>query len=378
MFRDYSSEKLIELQNFVNLDMNFWSFLGDMISDLLLYLKKISGFSDISSAEDVSAYHREVIDMHNYTNSELIDIFNEVNGLDMTFGNRIATSVFEPLDVLSKTLKMFSDQINPQSGGFTVAGINIIAEKAKALADPVWEKTNAALDASLSEEAKRLMAEGGKQALKSGLSFIIHCASFLGSGDGFYVWDMLDDFTEFGYALATELYVGGGWLGAKILKDDQTSRKFYSETLNEAENYLEIDSMLEDLSVRLEDSGWQKGSEWVKTLDDGSRVIRTSIKMYNSLSKGLDGLFGEGSKVNPNAFEEPTPIKKVETFKKTIEGVEKAVKAIDSFTDERQRGVMSYLIDESKIGKFPKQIGKLKGEIQSLIEDGFRLAGIPQ
>ena len=384
MLRDYSEQKLLELQNYVNLDVDFWEFLGDAISDLLLYLRKISGFLDIDNAENVSAYQRDVIDMHNYTCKELIDIFQAVDQLDQVFGARIDTSVTEPLIALSKTLQMYVNQINPQSsGGLTVAGIQSIAQKAKEVLDPVWEKANIAFDATLKEKAEHLAAEAGKQMLLSTLSFAADCISLLRTGDVLYLWDMLDDFTEFKYALGSEIDILGGLAGREILTymgNDQAGRVWYADQLDKAEKDLEIDSTLKELSTLLDDAGFKEDAKAVRILDDGSRVVRTGIKLYKGLSKGLDSKFGDASKVNPDAIKEPTPIKKAEVLKDKakeiqsgIEAVKGGIEIVDAYTEDKERGLAEYYIDESQVGKYPKKVGKLKGKIDTLVEDGAEL-----
>lgn len=117
MYRDFSNASKDNLLRLINdVEDSKWTDATDRLGDVGLTLLSWSGKLRIKHyLNNVSSYHRKVIDKNNTTKSELYRIFDNVRRIDFEFKNK-CSSVTQILETLDSYVLTLNEIVNPVNG----------------------------------------------------------------------------------------------------------------------------------------------------------------------------------------------------------------------------------------------------------------------
>lgn len=381
MERDYSAAKLAELKSYVNSDMSLWEDLIDKVFDLGIIAKKVAGFLDLEKCDaTLERYHRDVVDMHNYTCQDLDKIFDTVWNCDAVYCNRLRTTVLEQLKYLNSNMMSLADMIDPATPvQFTASGIQMLSDRIQRVNETRSEQINAAFDEVLEEKWRRIASDAATQTLKSGASFALGLVKTMVAvvkGDRVEAfvscWDTLDSATQFLFsAVSIPMTIFGGFVGSKVIKG-QKGRVFDAEQLEKADKQLKIDSVLQALSYYYgNEVNDQEASQAFKSADDATKTMKTGYKLYKSVKKveSLKDIFIAGGE-NAELPKTVNPIKeKIDAAKETVETIKIIPDVIDARRNGGFEGLAEYCVEETPGGGILKKSKKGGKYGASTIED---------
>lgn len=126
MFRDFSSEAREQLKQYAKdaTPTDWIEEIEDAFSDFGTW---VTGLSMSEYKNDVSSFHQKVVDYKDTTTDEIDIIFNNVIGIDGTYGGSCA-DVVAHLKNIVKTVNDLADCIDPNGGNLSVEHMTEVME----------------------------------------------------------------------------------------------------------------------------------------------------------------------------------------------------------------------------------------------------------
>lgn len=126
MFRDFSESAKQQLLGYVDevTPKNDWARITDAVGDIGLTVQRVLGQLNISNyINNVSDYHRKIIDKNNATAKQIEQIFSDVQGVDTSYMGYVS----EQVNYGQQIARLISDMANiidPNGGNMSVAKMN--------------------------------------------------------------------------------------------------------------------------------------------------------------------------------------------------------------------------------------------------------------
>ena len=136
MYRDFSEKSKQELLNIIDTVesekiTNFTDWVGDRWLDIESWL----GFLQIGKyVNNVSAYHKKVIDKNNTSKEKINDIFARVHAVDARYKNKLV-SISNQMNALVRYINGLEMVMNPTDCNFSADSIEVSVGK-------IWEETS--------------------------------------------------------------------------------------------------------------------------------------------------------------------------------------------------------------------------------------------
>ena len=115
IIRDFTDEKRAELESQIreleSENKGFFNFVGDRLDDLL---KGIKGVKIDNYLDNISDYHRLILDIRNTTLKQLREIFNAVHQVDVSYNTRLS-SIFSQLFAYKTSVSALAGLIEPNA-----------------------------------------------------------------------------------------------------------------------------------------------------------------------------------------------------------------------------------------------------------------------
>lgn len=129
MKRDFSDAALQTLLGLVEeVEDRQWCGATDWLGDRWSGLRKWTGFLDIDKyADNVDAYHEEMIDKNNATKESIQQIFEDVRQADTAYGS-IAGNLLDSVRTQKEYIEKLAAAIDPSQPNFTIEGIQGLLE----------------------------------------------------------------------------------------------------------------------------------------------------------------------------------------------------------------------------------------------------------
>lgn len=399
MLRDYSEEKLNELQGFCeySFQRGFWEEAWDALSDIGKWITKLTGIVDIDNyVGNVSEYHKFIVDMKNYTNMELSDIFNAVHETDYEYQKNI-TPFTQAINELSTALKGMAEAI--PSVFFDEMALGKLGKKIEKWETKIDETTlqvEASVDRLIEMKQSRMQEEEVKNIVKATLSIsvtalkiVVDAATGNAVAAGSDAWDMLDGAARLGVnigSLITMTAIPLVWSGCK---DKQKYQSSYLETLEDLDEIDDSKTFLKAASVSFKQQGMEEFAEGLDSLDKGANVVRNGYKLYKGATGFVKG-FGE-SRFDLKIELDDGKIKMLEEAKKTQEQIETIKETYSNakagsfvlgmvkdvvdyayaYAEDGERGVLDEIgKGHSKLGGLVDKTGKLNKAVGDFVEKG--------
>ena len=246
MIRDFSEdrkEKLKKQIDEINSETLCW--LTDGLGDLGTRFSRWIGILDINNYMDnISAYHKKMLDMNDMTKKEIDQIFEEVYSVDSEFKKKFG-EVSSMLDTWIDNVHILRDQINP---GFSIAPAASIRKDCKEInkkLETARGEIAETYDKELTYSEKRAALEAAKGSVSALGEFAGNILAMPGkmisgvlSGDYAEIvsaeWDLINSMFSFGQKAAAFTAVGLG-IGIGSLSG-KNKNKVREKALEESES----------------------------------------------------------------------------------------------------------------------------------------------
>lgn len=294
MYRDYTEATFDELKRQIKeINDSDFSIITDALGDLWYTFQSWIGVLKIDNyLDDVSSYHKKVLDQHNTSIADLDRIFNAVHTVDQNYSVKVG-DINSTMDTYHRFLAQMTELINPTAFGFTASAVRAQMDAMSQEMTDAANKLDEVYDESLIMREKQIAKDAALGLIGDLLSVPAHIFGFTinvakgniagAAADG---WGLINDVFTTGEDLCALAEVG---LGKVIsgLNGGQKSYRLYA--IGEADQM----QARTGLSSELEAAGcpeWMvKGCE---AIDLGAEVVG-----FVSTAKGFVGDAGEAAKV---------------------------------------------------------------------------------
>lgn len=309
MIRDFSEdrkEKLKKQIDEINSETLCW--LTDGLGDLGTRFSKWIGLLDINNYMDnISAYHKKVLDMNDMTKKEIDQIFEDVYSVDSEYKEQFRDAG-SGLDKWISKVHILRDQINPGFSITSAAGIRKSCKEINKEIEAVRKEMAEAYEKELAYSEKRAAMEAAKGFVTAFADGIGNVMSMPGkmissvlsgnpAGIASATWDLVNSVFSVGQKgaafTAVILGIGIGSLSGK------NKNKVREKALEESESLNSRDGLTGEFESLSQSGTWEK-------------------KIYGGLAKGSGALDDMNSmyKVYEGAKELTTDTFKKENFTK--------------------------------------------------------------
>ena len=301
MIRDFSEdrkEKLKKQIDEINSETLCW--LTDGLGDLGTRFSRWIGILDINNYMDnISAYHKKMLDMNDMTKKEIDQIFEEVYSVDSEFKKKFG-EVSSMLDTWIDNVHILRDQINP---GFSIAPAASIRKDCKEInkkLETARGEIAETYDKELTYSEKRAALEAAKGSVSALGEFAGNILAMPGkmisgvlSGDYAEIvsaeWDLINSMFSFGQKAAAFTAVGLG-IGIGSLSG-KNKNKVREKALEESESLNSRDGLTGEFESLAQSGTWEKKiygglAKGSGALDD----INSMYKVYED-AKGMTDTF---------------------------------------------------------------------------------------
>ena len=368
MKRDYSASKLQELKGYVNQNMGLWDDAIDIIGDFVILAKSFFGILELDKNIDrLKQYHRDVVDMHNYTCQDLEKIFESVREVDTVYCSRLRITVSDHLKYLNDNLMSFTEMIDPTSSiQFTSSGILALSDSIQRASAKHSELINATFDEVLREKWHRIGKDAAVQALKSAASFGLNLLKTMAAvikGDPVEAvvscWDMLDSASQFLFSfISIPVTIIGGMVGSMAYKGEK-GRIIAAEQFDKADKQLKIDSVLQSISYYYGEEVNEKGvSQAFKDADDVTKTLKAGYKAYKGVKKTGEFFKGGGDPIEPLQEKAEYIKEHIDTAKERAENIKSISDLVDAYHEGGWFGIVEHCVEEIPLMDLPKKIVK--------------------
>lgn len=209
MYRDYTEATLNELkQQIREINESDFSPITDFFGDIWYGVQSLVGVLKIDNyLNDVSSYHRKVLDQHDTTVKELEGIFTAVRNVDAASATKLET-LNNSAESYRKYIEQMAELINPSAFGFSAAAVRAQCEALSQEMQSANDDLDAVFEESLKTRKKQIAKKAAWELLQDVLSvpkrvgkFIVHVADGDVLAAGADVWGVIDDF----FSLCTDL-----------------------------------------------------------------------------------------------------------------------------------------------------------------------------
>lgn len=283
MIRDFSEEKKERLKKQIDeINSETLCWLTDGLGDLGTRFVKWIGILDINNYMDnISAYHKKMLDMNDMTKKEIDQIFEDVYSVDSTYKDEFGEAASGLESWISK-VNILRDQINPGFSIASAAGIRKSCREVNKEIEAVRKNMAETYDKELTYAEKRAAMEAAKGFVADLGTGIGNLMSMPGkmiesvlsgnpAGIASATWDLINSVFSVGQKAAAFAVVGLG-IGIGSLSG-KSKNKVREKALEESESLNSRNGLtgeFEDLShaggfAGIVYGGLEKGSG---TLDD--------------------------------------------------------------------------------------------------------------
>ena len=163
MIRDFSEEKKERLKKQIDeINSETLCWLTDGLGDLGTRFVKWIGILDINNYMDnISAYHKKMLDMNDMTKKEIDQIFEDVYSVDSTYKDEFGEAASGLESWISK-VNILRDQINPGFSIASAAGIRKSCREVNKEIEAVRKNMAETYDKELTYAEKRAAMEAAK------------------------------------------------------------------------------------------------------------------------------------------------------------------------------------------------------------------------
>lgn len=294
MYRDYTEETFDELKRQIReINNTDFSTITDALGDLWYTFQSWIGVLKIDNyLDDVSAYHKKVLDQHNTSIADLERIFNAVYAVDQDYSTKVS-GINSTMDTYCRFLMKMTELINPTAFGYTAAAVHSqMNAMSQEMAD-ASKKLDELYDESLTMREKQIAKDAALDLISDLLSVPAHVFSFTANvakgnisgavADG---WNLINDVFTTGEDLCALAAVGLGKLISGLGGGEKGYRLY---AVGEADQM----QARTGLSAELEAADCP---EWLvkrcEAIDIGTEVVG-----FVSTAKGLVGDANEAAKV---------------------------------------------------------------------------------
>lgn len=381
MKREYTDEvydKLLETIDDINESDFCW--ITDKIGDVFLTFQSWVGIlSSEKYLNNISDYHRKVLDQHDTTEQDLKRIFTNVSNVDSSQA-KSAQTTREAMDGYRKYINGMSAMLSPNAE-FTADAVRKSAAAIKGDLDNAKDKMNSEFDKQLTMKEKRVAKKAAKELVGDILGLAVGICKFgVGVASGDFVgaaaagWKMINGVFSTGQDLAGLATIGIGiGLSKTSLGDNRTRYR----AVNEADRQRQkkgLASELEEagldglanackvINVAADAYGLYKGATGVvDDVKDISNLLNNDIltngtKLQILVSEYVPGLLGVSHMDYGNGV-----VGMLQNQKGVASTVESAWNIVDILTDP-DKSITEYFLDNNDVAS----VGK---DTQDLIDD---------
>lgn len=294
MYRDYTEETFDELKRQIKeINNTDFSTITDALGDLWYTFQSWIGVLKIDNyLDDVSAYHKKVLDQHNTSIADLERIFDAVYAVDQDYSTKVC-NINSTMDTYCRFLMKMTELINPTAFGVTATAVHSqMNAMSQEMAD-TSKKLDELYDESLTMREKQIAQDAALDLISDLLSVPAHVFSFTADvakgnisgvvADG---WNLINDVFTTGEDLCALAAVGLGRLISRLGGGEKGYRLYAIGEADQMQARMGLSSELEavDCPERL-----VKGCE---AIDIGTEVVG-----FVSTAKGFVGDANEAAKI---------------------------------------------------------------------------------
>lgn len=271
--RKYTEEVYNELVSMIqDIQENDVCWIKDVIGDSVSYFRSWIGELNIEHyLDNVSEYHREVLDQHNTTVEELDKIFDEVGYLDFTYRDKVE-NLYDGLCDYRCGIEALSSAFGAGGSLISPSHIQICADQVNALLASGSERIDETFEEVLRKREEEVVWDAFKELIGDVLSYAGSICKFIVcvmEGDIIgalaALWSTIDKLiatTEDMGAIAAVIY--GNVYGA----DNKLNIRYYA--LIEAEKAKDINGIVDFAEA----NNWPDNFvEWLKVADSVAGIL---------------------------------------------------------------------------------------------------------
>lgn len=278
MRRDYTEYMYEEMLGQIN-DINDeeWCLVTDLLGDGAVALGSLMGIVDSERyVNDISSYHKLVLDQHNTTAEKLERIFLDVNDVDIEHGSKVP---YGKISLYSEKIKEMVKIVDPDTICFDS---DLIATKMRKYSD-VIAKANQSLietyDTVLSDKENMLAKKATLDLFKGILSMCVDIGDVIvGAATGNPVkccnggFDFLNGFFD----VMQDVVALGAYAGGKIAqKCGNTELRL--KLLEITEDYADRDGLADEFEA----AGWKEAAVLTDVIDFSLDIIDAASGLNN-------------------------------------------------------------------------------------------------
>lgn len=294
MYRDYTEAAFDELKRQIKeINDSDFSIITDALGDLWYTFQSWIGVLKIDNyLDDVSSYHKKVLDQHNTSIADLERIFNAVHTVDQNYSAKVG-DINATMETYHRFLVQMTELINPTAFGFTASAVRAQMDAMSQEMTDAANKLDEVYDESLTMREKQIAKDAALGLIGDLLSvpghvlgFTINVAKGNFAGAAADGWGLINDVFTTGEDLCALAEIG---LGKMIsgLNGGKKSYRLYA--VGEADQM----QARTGLSSELEAAGCP---EWLvkgcEAIDLGAEAVG-----FISTAKGFIGDAKEAAKV---------------------------------------------------------------------------------
>lgn len=285
MHRDYSEKTFFELTRQIqDINNSDFCFITDGIQDIWNTFSSWIGWLDIEDyVDNISAYHKRVLDQHNTTSEKLKKIFEEVRNVDAEYADHL-NAAFQSLYKFRQVITSMSDLIAPQTYSFDLN--NIKAQSSQLLKEIEEAKTS--LDSAKKDMANALTADLAKKIGKELLLDVADCmiayGAFMAKPSINNGWQFINTLIGQTFSdLEAIFYVGS----TKVIGDERYLKQ--AESMKERDDFAdvlvdefilpeEVDALIQSADAMQDAiSVFNDAKDFVKNIGNTTNVLANDI-----------------------------------------------------------------------------------------------------
>lgn len=180
MYRDYTEATFDELKRQIEeINDSDFSVITDALGDLWYTFQSWIGTLKIDNyLEDVSSYHRKVLDQHNTSITDLERIFNAVHAVDENYSAKVG-EINATMETYCRFLLQMTELINPTAFGFTASSVRTQMDAMSQEMTDATNRLNEIYDESLTMREEQIAKDAALDLISDLLSVPIHLFSFI-------------------------------------------------------------------------------------------------------------------------------------------------------------------------------------------------------
>lgn len=361
MVRDFSKQALDKLVSQLDeTEADFGAYLWDKVTDLGTRFSSWIGWLDIGDyVGKMDKYHEKMLDAHNTTYNQLLQIFSNVQQEDAAMKETFE-DITEGAKGLSDYLQSLCDIINPNLSNFTTSQIKKskkdMSKKLDQSLDTLGTVYDAQLEYARKEAEKNALVDFSKDVLSlvggvAKLPVTMAKAVVTGRwGDvGSDCWTLINDMFSTGQDLAaiTALYFGD----AAALYGDLTGKRSYTAQQSMLDASIDYQGR-NGLTAELEAAGWNDAALISKGIDHAV-AIQQAISVtegfidgtmydmgFDNTQKELDEKMFKNYDLDLERFKDYTEVSKEASKAKSVIGY------VESFAKGAEKGSLESVGEE--------------------------------